>query len=82
MEVTKPPWQFVWLYALENIWVPFLVVAPVVLIMTFLAIPFVDRNKETYWKKRPIAIAFMVILVVTIIGLIIWGLVTTMTHEM
>jgi len=82
LEVTKPPWQFVWLYALENIWVPFLIVAPVVLIMTLLAIPFVDRNKETLWKKRPIAIAFMVIVAGTIVGLIVWGSVTTMTHKM
>jgi quinol-cytochrome oxidoreductase complex cytochrome b subunit len=82
LEVTKPPWQFVWLYALENLWVPFLIVAPIVLTMTFLALPFVDRNKETHWKKRPLATAFMVILVVVMIGLIIWGSVTTMTHEM
>jgi quinol-cytochrome oxidoreductase complex cytochrome b subunit len=82
LEVTKPPWQFVWLYALENLWVPFLIVAPIVLTMTFVALPFVDRSKETHWKKRPIATAFMAILVVVIIGLIIWGSVTTMTHEM
>ncbi len=82
MEITKPPWQFVWLYALENIWVPFLVVAPLVLTMTLLVIPFVDRSEETHWKKRPVAIAFVAILVVGIIGLIIWGTVTTMTHEM
>lgn len=82
LEVTKPPWQFVWLYALENIWVPFLVVAPVSLIMIFMALPFVDRNKETHWKKRPAATLFMTVLIVVVIGLIIWGSVTTMTHEM
>lgn len=82
MEVTKPPWQFVWLYALENLWVPFLVVAPIVLILILAAIPFVDRNKETHWKKRPLATFFMTSLIVLIIGLIIWGLATTMTHEM
>jgi len=82
LEVTKPPWQFVWLYALENIWVPFLVVAPLVLTLTLLVIPFVDRSEETHWKKRPVATLFMAIMVIGIIGLIIWGTVTTMTHEM
>ena len=82
LEVTKPPWQFVWLYALENIWVPFLVVAPLVLTLTLLVIPFVDRSDETHWKKRPVATLFMAIMVIGIIGLIIWGTVTTMTHEM
>ena len=28
LEVTKPPWQFVWVYALENLWVPSLIVCP------------------------------------------------------
>jgi len=82
LEVTKPPWQFVWLYALENLWVPFLVVAPLVLTLILVAIPFVDRGKEIHWKKRPLAIFVLAILVIAIVGLIIWGKVTTMTHEM
>ncbi len=82
MEVTKPPWQFVWIYALENLWVPFLIVAPPVFLLILAAIPFVDRSPETHWRKRPVAMTFLVLTVVFFTGLIIWGSVTTMTHSM
>ncbi len=82
LEVTKPPWQFVWLYALENLWVPFLVVAPLALIGILVIIPFIDRSEERRWQKRPIATAFIIFMVVLMVGLIIWGKVTTMTHTM
>ena len=82
LEVTKPPWQFVWIYALENVWVPFLIVAPPVIIGFLVAIPIVDQNKERYWKKRPLAIAVLVGFITAFTALIIWGSVTTMTHSM
>ncbi len=82
LEVTKPPWQFVWLYALENLWVPFLVVAPLALVGILVIIPFIDRSEERRWQKRPIATAFVIFMVVLMVGLIIWGKVTTMTHTM
>jgi quinol-cytochrome oxidoreductase complex cytochrome b subunit len=46
------------------------------------AIPFVDRSKETHWKKRPVIVGLMTIFVLVMIGLTIWGKVTTMTHSM
>ena len=82
LEVTKPPWQFVWVYALENLWVPFLVVAPPLIILFLVAIPLVDQNKERYWKKRPLAIVVLVGFILLFTCLIIWGKVTTMTHTM
>lgn len=82
MEVTKPPWQFLWIYALENLWVPSLIVAPPLILLMLAAIPFIDRGKETHWKKRPIIVGFMAIFVFIMIALIIWGKVTTMTHSM
>ena len=82
LEVTKPPWQFVWIYALENLWVPSLIVAPPIIIGFLLAIPIVDQNKERYWKKRPLAIAVLVGFILIFAALIIWGSVTTMTHSM
>ncbi len=82
LEVTKPPWQFIWIYALENIWVPFLIVAPPVIILMLAAVPFVDRSKETHWKKRPVIVGLMAIFILVMIGLTIWGKVTTMTHSM
>jgi len=82
LEVTKPPWQFVWVYALENLWVPFLVVAPPLIILFLVAIPLVDQNKERYWKKRPLAIVVLVGFILLFTCLTIWGKVTTMTHSM
>lgn len=82
MEVTRPPWQFVWIYALENIWVPFLIVVPPILISLLVAVPFLDRGEELYWKRRPLAMISLAIVTVIFIGLILWGKFTTMTHSM
>ena len=82
LEVTKPPWQFVWIYALENLWVPSLIVAPPIIIGFLLAIPIVDQNKERYWKRRPLAITVLAGFILIFAALIIWGSVTTMTHSM
>ncbi len=82
LEVTKPPWQFVWLYALENVWVPFLVVAPALCILFLLAVPIIDRGPETHWKKRPIATAVLIACIILSAALILWGKFTTMTHTM
>ena len=82
LEVTKPPWQFVWIYALENLWVPFLIVAPLAIGAFLVAVPFIDRSPETHWKKRPIAMAVLVFCIVLMAGLILWGKFTTMTHSM
>jgi quinol-cytochrome oxidoreductase complex cytochrome b subunit len=82
LEVTKPPWQFVWIYALENVWVPFLIVAPPIIVGFLAAIPIVDQNKERYWKKRPLAMIVLVAFIATFAALIIWGTFTTMTHSM
>ena len=82
LEVTKPPWQFVWIYALENLWVPSLIVAPLVISIVLVAIPFVDRGEERHWKKRPIATLFLALTVTAFLALILWGKFTTMTHTM
>ena len=82
LEVTKPPWQFVWIYALENVWVPFLIVAPPIIVGFLASIPIVDQNKERYWKKRPFAMIVLIGFIATFAALIIWGTVTTMTHSM
>ena len=82
MEVTKPPWQFVWIYALENLWVPFLILAPGLIVTFLVSVPFIDRGPETHWKKRPVAMAVLAFCIVLAAALIIWGKVTTMTHEM
>ena len=82
LEVTKPPWQFVWIYALENIWVPSLIVAPIFIGLGLISVPFIDRSPETDPKKRPIAMIILWSSVVLFVALTLWGKFTTMTHTM
>jgi ubiquinol-cytochrome c reductase cytochrome b subunit len=82
LEVTKPPWQFVWIYALENIWVPSLIVAPFLIGFCLISIPFIDRSPETDPKKRPIAMIILWGTIILFTALILWGKFTTMTHSM
>ncbi len=82
MEVTKPPWQFVWIYSLENLWVPSLIVVPPILVFMLLSVPFVDRSEERDWKKRPKARVVLAVTLFVFTALILWGKFTTMTHTM
>ena len=82
LEVTKPPWQFVWIYALENLWVPSLIVAPILIALCLISVPFIDRSAETNPKKRPIAMVILWSTIVLFDGLTLWGKFTTMTHTM
>ncbi len=82
LEVTKPPWQFVWIYALENLWVPSLIFAPILISLCLISVPFLDTNAETDPKKRPIAMIVLWSTIVLFVGLTLWGKFTTMTHTM
>ena len=82
LEVTKPPWQFVWVYALENLWVPSLIVAPFLIGLCLISVPFIDRSTETDPKKRPFAIIVLWVTVILFAALTLWGKFTTMTHTM
>ena len=82
LEVTKPPWQFVWIYALENLWVPSLIVVPFLISLCLISVPFVDQSTETDPKKRPIAMVVLWITVILFTALTLWGKFTTMTHTM
>lgn len=82
LEVTKPPWQFVWIYALENLWVPSLIFAPILISFCLISVPFIDRSVETDPKKRPIAMIILWSTILLFAGLTLWGKFTTMTHTM
>ena len=82
LEVTKPPWQFVWIYALENLWVPSLIFAPILIGLCLLSVPFIDQSPETDPKKRPIAMIILWSTVLLFAVLTVWGKFTTMTHTM
>lgn len=63
IEVTKPPWMFYWLFGLENfVGVNGILYGAMALFGVLVAIPFVDRGPKRYWRKRPIAMAGLVII--------------------
>ena len=82
MEVTKPPWQFVWIYALENLWVPTLIFVPAFWMCALASVPFFDRSDERRLQKRPLARVALWFTLIFFISLILWGMFTTMTHTM
>lgn len=66
IEVTKPPWPFLWLYGIENYWgIQWLLPASVLPFVLLVALPFVDRSEERDPRRRKAyVIAFFVALVV------------------
>ncbi|MDR5702251.1 MAG: cytochrome b N-terminal domain-containing protein [Armatimonadota bacterium] len=70
IEVTKPPWPFLPLFAVENwIGIPGLFWASVVLFGLFLLVPFVDRSPDAAPGKRRAFIALGLILLLVLVGL-------------
>ena len=70
IEVTRPPWMFWWLFTLEN-WVGLkgILWGSIALFALLIAVPFVDRGPERYWRRRPIAttIGIAVILLIVVL---------------
>lgn len=71
IEITKPPWYFLWLYPLEN-WFGLnsLAVFPAVLIVGLLAVPWLDRSLERDPRRRKLW------LTVTVLVLAAWAALT------
>lgn len=63
VEVTKPPWMFYWLFGLENyIGINGILYGAIVFFGILIALPFLDRRPERYWRRRPVAMASLVLL--------------------
>ena len=78
IEVTKPPWPFLWMYALENwfglssiLWGAGFLFALLVLL------PFVDRGPDRLWRRRPVVMVIAGLVVAALIVLTVIALVTT-----
>lgn len=73
IEVTKPPWMFWWPFTLEN-WfgLSAIVWGEVVFFLLLAILPFVDRNPNRWWRRRPVAmtiaaVVFVILVVLTIL---------------
>ena len=77
IEITKPPWYFLWLYPWED-WLGLkaLYIIPAILTLGLLAIPFLDRSKERDPRRRKLWVALAVVVLLAWVGLTIYGAVT------
>ena len=77
IEITKPPWFFLWLYPLENLFgLKALVVMPGLLLGGLAALPFVDRSRERDPRRRRAWLAFAALVIIGWAVLTIYGLAT------
>jgi len=77
IEVTRPPWNFWWMFTLEN-WVGLtgIVWGEVVFFALLFALPFVDRNPERFWRRRPIVMVLAIVVALSMILLTVLMAVT------
>jgi quinol-cytochrome oxidoreductase complex cytochrome b subunit len=82
IEITKPPWYFLWLYPWEN-WIGLdaLYIIPAILVTALLAIPFVDRSPERDPRRRKLWIGLAILVALAWIALTIYGHVTVPAHH-
>ncbi|HET7486375.1 MAG TPA: cytochrome b N-terminal domain-containing protein [Acidimicrobiales bacterium] len=78
IEVTKPPWMFWWLFTLEN-WVGLkgILWGTGVLFAVLVAVPFVDRSPDRWWRRRPVAMVLGALVLVLLVALTVLMAVTT-----
>ena len=77
IEITKPPWYFLWLYPWED-WIGLkaLYIIPAIMTVALLAIPFLDRSRERDPRRRKAWMAIAVAALLVWGGLTIYGDVT------
>ncbi len=67
----KPDYFFLWLYALLSLLppsmeTPFLLIAPVLVILALILLPFLSGEGEKSWKRRPIAVLTVLLIAITL----------------
>ncbi len=74
IEVTKPPWPFLWLFPIENaLGVGWLLPASVVPVLLLLFVPIVDRGPERDPRKRKVMVIGFVIGIAVFVALTVAG---------
>lgn len=78
LEITQPPWIFWWMFTLED-WVglPGILYGGGALFVLLTALPFVDRNAERSWRRRPVAMTLGLLVITSIAVLTVLMLTTT-----
>jgi ubiquinol-cytochrome c reductase cytochrome b subunit len=72
VEVTSPPYIFWWVYTLENWWgLSAILFAEVAFFVLLAILPFVDRNPQRLWRRRPVAMSIALLFVLVLIALTI-----------
>jgi quinol-cytochrome oxidoreductase complex cytochrome b subunit len=82
LEVTKPPWNFWWMFTLEN-WLGLsgILYGGGALFLLLGILPFVDRNPNRLWRRRPAAMTLGLLVVLTVVALtILMAYTKTKTH--
>lgn len=82
IEVTRPLWMFGWVFTLENLFgLKAILVGSGVLFALLIAVPFIDRNPNRWWRRRPLAmVALAVVLVVLVVLTIMTAVTPPATH--
>lgn len=74
IEITKPPWYFLWLYPFEDLFgLKALVVVPALLVGGLVALPFVDRSDERDPRRRRPWMAFAALVIIAWAALTIFA---------
>jgi ubiquinol-cytochrome c reductase cytochrome b subunit len=82
LEITKPPWNFWWMFTLEN-WFGLtgILYGSGVLFLLLIALPFVDRSPRRYWRDRPVAMALgLLVLLALALLTVVMPFTTAETH--
>ncbi len=72
LEITKPPWNFWWMFTLEN-WLGLsgILYGGGALFLLLTILPFVDRNPNRLWRRRPVAMALGLLVLLILVALTI-----------
>jgi ubiquinol-cytochrome c reductase cytochrome b subunit len=76
IEVTKPPWPFLWMFMLENWWgLSAILWGGVALFGLAALLPFADRSPHRSWRSRPVvlgatAVVLLILVILTVLAIV------------
>ena len=78
LEITRPPWNFWWMFTLED-WMGLsgILYGGGALFLLLTILPFVDRNPNRSWRRRPVAMILGMLVLLALAALTVLMLFTT-----